>query len=77
MGRSTQTRDQSSGGAPLSFSPGARRWTKRRTAMRKMMPAVPANVACNSQNCVAGISSKKPPIEADEIVRWSVGVARG
>ena len=46
-----------------SSSFGARRWPKKWPAMRKMMPAVPQSAACKSQKCVAGIFSKKPPIQ--------------
>src|SRR5437667_12549423 len=46
----------------LSLSPGASRWPKRRPARRKIMPAVQQNAECSSQNCVAGIFSRRPPI---------------
>ena len=45
------------------FVPGARRWPKRRPATRKMMPAVPHSPACMSQNWVAAIFSRRPPIQ--------------
>src|SRR6266446_1625256 len=59
----SEVRYQRSEGAVLSVSPGARRWPKRRPAMRKMMPAVPHSAECKSQKCVAGIFSRKPPIQ--------------
>src|SRR6266480_1688845 len=46
--------------SPLSL--GTSRWPKKWPARRKMMPAVPHNAECSSQNCVAGIFSRRPPI---------------
>src|ERR1700682_761661 len=59
----SEVRSQRAEGALLSLSPGARRWPKRRPATRKIVPTVPHNAECKSQNCVAGIFSRKPPIQ--------------
>lgn len=35
--------------------------------MGKIMPAIPANPACKSQNGVAGILSRRPPIQSTKL----------
>src|SRR5207248_1778653 len=60
---SQETAPSAGASVPDLSSPGARRCPKIRPARKKVIPAIPARAACNNQNWVATIFSRKPPIQ--------------